>query len=76
MVSSGFNQFVFECMYNIDLPKLEKLEAGLECFKETRIVSFTNIPFVKAELDRESAFKKVLYRTQRNISESLREYME
>lgn len=63
-------------MYNIDLPKLEKLEAGLECFKEARIYFLTNIPIVTAELDHESAFKKAVYCTQSKISSSLRKYLE
>lgn len=77
VVSSWFNQFVLsEWVYNIDLPKLEKLEAGLECFKETRIYFLTNIPIVKAELDHESAFKKAIYCNQSKISLSLRMYLE
>ena len=62
-------------MFDVDLPKLETLEAGLDCFKEPRIVFLINIPLVDARLDHESAFKKIVTLTQRNISSSLDDYL-
>lgn len=57
----------------VDLPKLSKLKAGPDCFKECRAITVLNVPSVEVDIDKNSCFRKVLFVYMSNASLSLNE---